>query len=374
MKILFAIKNMNNAKGGAERVLSFVVNGLASKGYDVTLLTFDKRGTDSFYHLDSAVKRISLGIRHSEKRAGLIETLARMKAIRRIVQVRKPDIIIPFMHSMFIPMAFSLLGVKCPVIASEHIVPMHYKSRKIEFILLIVSSFFVRKVTVLSAAVKKLYPYFVRRKMVVMPNPVYIHPEKIEEGEFDPTRKIILNVGRLSDQKDQKTLIKSFAKLADKYPDWDVRIAGEGENKDLLEGLIEEHKLTTRVHLIGTTNHIAKEYKMAQIFAMPSEYESFGLVTAEAMSFGVPAVGFAECSGTNEIIEHEKNGLLVRRDKDYIDNFSQALERLMKDNDLRHKMGQQAKKDIVQYQPTLIVDRWETLILDVIGSCVEEKI
>jgi glycosyltransferase involved in cell wall biosynthesis len=365
MKILFAIKNMNNAKGGAERVLSFVVNGLVERGHEITLLTFDERGLDTFYQLDHNIKRVSLGIGHAEKKAGLFETIARMRAIRRVVQVRKPDIIVPFMHSMFIPTAFALIGVNVPIIASEHIVPMHYKKKRHEFLLLILSSFCVQRITVLSETVKKMYPSFVRKKMVVMPNPVYINQEDMSLENSDPTRKIILNVGRLSDQKDQKTLIRAFAKIADKYPEWDVRIVGEGEHRDFLHNLINELNLTTRVHLIGTTHNIAQEYKIAQIFAMPSKYESFGLATAEAMSFGIPAVGFIECAGTNEIVEHQKNGILAKRSKNHIQNYSEALEILIKNKRLRKKLGKKAKNDIIRYQPSLIVDRWDNLIQDI---------
>jgi len=203
---------------------------------------------------------------------------------------------------------------------------------------------------------------------MVMPNPVYIHPEKIVERERNSTRKIVLNVGRLSDQKDQKTLIRAFSRIADQYPEWDVRIVGEGENKEFLEDLIVQKNLTTRVHLVGTTNKIAHEYKSAHIFAMPSKYESFGLATAEAMSFGIPAIGFESCPGTNEIINHNENGLLVRRNKEHIENLAQGLEALMSNQNLRRKMGENAKKDIVQFQPSLIVDRWESLIKDTLGK------
>jgi glycosyltransferase involved in cell wall biosynthesis len=363
MKILFAIKNMNNAKGGAERVLSIVMNGLAEKGYDISLMTFDGRGLDSFYDIDSRIKRLSLAIGKSNQRAGILETFARIKAMRRVVQVRKPDIVIPFMHSMFIPLSFALIGIKIPIIASEHIVPMHYKKKKHEYLLLMVSSFFVKKITVLSESVRKLYPSFIQKKMVVMPNPVYIYPEKMELREQGKNKNIILNIGRLSDQKDQKTLIRAFALLADKYTNWDVRIAGEGELRDFLQKEIDKSKLQDRIHLIGTTNHISREYKKADIFAMSSKYESFGLATAEAMSFGIPAIGFQECAGTNEIIFDKKNGLLVSRKKNRIQNFASGLEKLMKSEKLRNKLGKQAQKDITQFQPTLIVDRWENLIV-----------
>lgn len=368
MKLLFAIKNMTDAKGGAEKVLAIVMNGLVNKGHDITLLTFDERGIDTFYEIDKRIKRVSLGIGKSSEHAGFIETTARMKAMRKVVKVRKPDVIIPFMHSMFIPMSLALIGLSTPVIASEHIVPQHYKKKWTEFLLLMISSLFVKKITVLSASIIDLYPRFIRKKMVVVPNPVHIYPCKDDKKQYDPSRKIILNVGRLSDQKDQKTLIRAFSLIAEKYPTWDVRIAGEGENREFLENLIDEKGLRNRIHLIGTTPNIAQEYKMAQIFAMPSKYESFGLATAEAMFFGIPAVGFIECDGTNEIIHNKKNGLLTLRKGNHIENFSHALETLMKCKKMRKTLGNNAKKDIIKYQPELIVDRWEVLISNIYNA------
>lgn len=363
MKILFAIKNMSNAKGGAERVLSVVMNGLVEKGYDVSLLTFDERGLDSFYKIDPKISRVSLAIGHSGQKAGFGETMARMRAIRRVVQVRKPDIVVPFMHSMFIPVAFALMGMRVPVLASEHIVPMHYRKKWHEYILLMLASLFVNKITVLSQAVRKMYPFFVRRKMVVMPNPVYLFPEEIDKPREKPDQKVILNVGRLSEQKDQKTLVRAFALIADKYPDWIVKIIGEGEAHEYLKSLVKEKGMEGRILLPGGTDRIAREYAQADIFAMPSKYESFGLATAEAMSFGLPVVGFKECAGTNEIVEHEKTGLLVTRSKRMRgENFSVALEALITDEEQRKRLGKQAKKDIVKFQPTIIVKRWDDLI------------
>ena len=143
MKILFAIKNMNTAKGGAERVLSQISGCLAARGYDVSLLTFEPQGGESFYPIDPKVRRIAMGIGRADCRAGIFETVRRIFALRKTLKAEKPDVAIGFMHSMFIPMSFAAIGTKIPIIASEHIVPAHYKTRPFEFLLLIFSSFFV---------------------------------------------------------------------------------------------------------------------------------------------------------------------------------------------------------------------------------------
>lgn len=361
MKILFAIKAINDAQGGAERVIADISSGLAGKGHEVSLLSFDPVGGQSFYPLNPKIRRLCLGIGSPLQKATFQETCIRTFALRRTVKKERPDVVVAFMHSMFIPMAFALMGTGIPIVASEHIVPQHYKSRRLEFLLLMASAFLMKRITALSESVKALYPKFLQSRMVAMPNPV-----RAPTGSADPMgngqdRKIILNVGRLDPQKDQKTLIAAFAKLVPDYPEWDVRIFGDGPLRRDLENLVKQHNLQDRVFLPGTTPEIAKEYQQAQIFALPSLYESFGLATAEAMSFGLPTIGFANCTGTNELILNGENGELVKG-ADRISAFTGALEKLMTSPDLRVKYGTRAKEAAVPFHPDKIIQRWENVL------------
>ena len=125
MKVLFAIKRLNSAVGGAERVLCTVCSELATRGYTVTIVTFDSPAGQTFYSLDDRVKRIDLGIGDVEHQARMGETLYRMRALRRVVVEEKPQVAVGFMHSMFVPLAFAMAGTGIPVVGSEHIVPEH---------------------------------------------------------------------------------------------------------------------------------------------------------------------------------------------------------------------------------------------------------
>ncbi len=363
MKILFAIKAMNDMKGGAERVLADVTSALSDNGNDISILTFDRPGGSSFYPLNKKVKRICLGIGDTHHKSTWAETHIRMRALRSTVKKEKPDIIVAFMHSMFVPMAFAMIGTGIPVIASEHIVPEYYKTRRLEFILLLFSSLFVRRITVLSEPVKASYPRFLHKKMVTISNPV-LKPKLMADPEGkDTARKIILNVGRLDPQKDQEILIKAFAKLAPDYPDWDVRIMGDGELRDKLENTIKEYGLENRIFLPGTTPNISEEYQKAHIFAMPSIYESFGLATAEALAHSLPAIGFADCPGTNELIINNNNGLLIEGKNKEI-SLARALKKLMDSPKLRAQMGQNARNSAKSLRPEIIFQKWENLIKD----------
>jgi len=361
MKILFVIKALDDIQGGAERVLVDISSGLANKGHDVSILSFDRSGGQSFYPLNKKVKRVSLGIGNARGKTTISEAMARMVAIRKTTRDMNPDIVIAFMHSAFIPASFALAGTGVPVIASEHIVPDHYKNKKIEYLLFILSRYFVKRITVLSSSIIESYSPILRSKMSVIENPVHAAKLQADPIGKQKCKKIILNVGRLTDQKDQETLIKAFAIIADDYPDWNLRIIGEGELRDGLEDTILSLNLKTRVFLPGVTSKIEKEYQAAQIFALPSKYESFGLATAEAMAHGLPTIGFASCPGTNELIIHGENGLLIA-DGDRAGNFAQGLRQLINSDTSRKAMGAAGLKTIKPFKPDTIVEKWEMLI------------
>jgi len=366
MKLLFAIKRLNGAIGGAERVMCTICSALVERGHDVTVVTFDHPNGEAFYSLDTRIKRIDLGIGDSSKRAGLWETLRRVFALRRTIIAEQPEVVVGFMHSMFVPLGFAMMGSGIPVVASEHIVPAHYRRRPLQFGLLMLSSWCLSKITVLSEAIRVSYPSMVARKMVVMPNPVMRADGRANPAELKQ-QYVLLNIGRMDAQKDQSTLIRAFSRLANKYPEWHLRIIGEGELRPQLTQLIMQLGLQKRIEMPGVTDKISSEYCAADIFVISSRYEAFGLVTAEAMSYGLPVVGFADCPGTNELILNNECGMLIQAGEDRAAALANGLESLMQDADQREKLGVQGIQSIDQrYAISRVCDQWESLLAAVV--------
>ncbi|MEW6676326.1 MAG: glycosyltransferase family 4 protein [Pseudomonadota bacterium] len=362
MKICFAVKRLAEAVGGAERVLCMVASELAARGHEVHVLTFDVPGRAVFYPLDARVKRIDLGIGNSARAAGLTETLRRMAALRRVISAIRPDVVVGFMHSMFVPLAFSLVAVPIPVLGSEHIVPEHYRTRPLQFGLLMLAAPFLKKITVLSEPIRIRYPGPLRRRMVVMPNPVEAALSPADVGT-EKRQYVLLSVGRLDAQKDQATLLRAFALLTGQYPDWRLRIVGEGALRLQLERLAGQLGLEGVLDMPGVTAAISEEYQAADLFVLPSRYEAFGLATAEAMSHGLPAVGFADCPGTNELIIDGRTGCLVRTGADRVQNLADTMSRLMANAPLRREMGKSAREEIGgRFSLQVVGDRWEALL------------
>ncbi len=365
MKIFFAIKNLSSSVGGAERVLCEIASILVNRGHQITVITFDSKGSNSFYYLDSKIRRIDLSIGDSSSQTKLFESFFRLRALKKVIVKEKPSVVVGFMHSIYILLAFALIGVSIPLIASEHIVIDHYRKKPFQLLLLIFSSILINQFTVLSSSIKKRYPYLIQRKMKVIPNPIKnVKIKKFHQKNF--SRKILLNIGRLEHQKDHLTLIKAFSMIAGSFPQWDLRIVGDGSMRNKLKKEINLLNLNKRIFLKGFTKHIDSEYAQADIFVISSFYESFGLVTAEAMSCGLPCVGFASCPGTNELIVHEKTGLLVDSIGGRSASLASALTRIMSDEKFRKILGKTGEKEIKKkFSEKEVADSWEHLLYNV---------
>ena len=103
-------------------------------------------------------------------------------------------------------------------------------------------------------------------------------------------------------------------------------------------------------------------WKETDIFAFPSHHEGFPLALSEALSCGIPAVGYRSCPAVNEIIVSGENGLLC---EDGVAPLSQALGCLMDDRTLRRAYGEVARNMAEKYAATFVWSQWDTLIKDV---------
>jgi len=360
MKLLFVIKSLSLSGGGAERVLAEVTAGLAQCGHEVTVVSFDAPEACDFYAFGSSIRRVRMGIGSSEQRSGIGATWRRIRSLRKLVRHERPDVAVAFMHSAYIPLAFALGGTRIPAVGSEHIVYRHYRERPAERALLRIIPPLLYSITAISEEIRLGFPRAIRKKMRVIPNPVQVDPAALADVRGGPEKRI-LNVGRLEEQKDQATLIAAFSEAAARFPQWRLRIVGEGVLRPVLEAQIASLGLKDRVELPGSTAEIGAEYAAAQIFAISSTYESFGLATAEAMAHGLPVIGFADCQGTNELIANGENGLLVEG-PDRIAALAKGLARLMGSEEDRVRMASAAPARLVPFARERIIGQWEDLL------------
>jgi glycosyltransferase involved in cell wall biosynthesis len=359
MNLAFVIKTLGIPGGGAERVLVQVTAGLVDRGHQVTILTFGSPRERDFYPVDERVDRVWLESGDVEAHSTPAELWRRAIALRRTIRGLAPDVAVGFMHSAYVPLAIALATSRIPVVASEHIHYDHYRGLPLDAVVLRLTLPLYARITVISDAIRSSFPRNLQRRMEVIPNPVL--PADRNADPVGGASKVLLNVGRLFAQKDQRTLVEAFALVASAHLDWTLRIVGEGPLRPMLEAVARDRELERRVQFPGAVSDIAREYESAQVFAMPSLYESFGLATAEALAHGLPAVGFADCPGTNELIEDDVNGFLVPPG-DRVARLAATLARLMESAELRRRLGAAAPKSVARFSVNTIVSQWEELL------------
>ncbi len=157
----------------------------------------------------------------------------------------------------------------------------------------------------------------------------------------------ITSVGRLRAKKGHETLIRACAKLQSQNVDFQCVIMGSGELEQPLKALISELKLNNRVTLAGATSQdwVRERLGRSDVFVLACVTEESGdrdgipVSIMEAMAMGVPVIS-TPVSGIPELVRHEETGLLVTERN--ASELASAIERLAADEELRHRVAQNA--------------------------------
>jgi 1,2-diacylglycerol 3-alpha-glucosyltransferase len=180
---------------------------------------------------------------------------------------------------------------------------------------------------------------------------------------------LILSVNRLSQEKRIDVLIDAVAKMTQ---DAHIAIASTGPAEASLRARVEELNLTDRVSFLGFIHDmdLAPLYRLAHVFAIPSEAELQSLATMEAMACGLPVVA-ADAYALPELVHHEINGFLFQRGNS--EEMAHYLDMLVMDKELRKQMGSKSLEIITKHDRTQVLDQWESLYLRLSNEFVEAK-
>lgn len=354
MRVLICVHNLSN--GGAERVAVLWANGFARRGYDVHVVTAEKDAPVD-YELATGVTNHLI---YSEGNP-LKRYFAKVWQLRNLLKEIKPDVAISVLPPFNLWLLITTIGLGVPVINTEHdsferpqSAPMPLRAKFNKFFL---NNFF-RGVTLLTSADKEIYGRN-KKNVFVHPNPLVFNPI-----DFEPKRKkVILAAGRLNDwfSKGFDLLIAAWGKIATQFPDWDLCIAGNGEQTDIekLESFITEANLNGRVKLLGFHQDIIRLYQESEIFVLSSRYEGFGLVLIEAMSQGCACIACDYKGRQKEILKDETMGLYCPTED--IDALSSCLRKMIENDALRISIRKNSVERSKCYSVENIVNRWEEI-------------
>ena len=192
------------------------------------------------------------------------------------------------------------------------------------------------------------------RNVAVIYNPLPFFPERQSDG----SSKQVIAAGRYMPQKGFDRLIDAWSIVNMQHPDWVLRIYGDGMRQQLQQQ-IDRLGIASSCILEHSTPDIDEKYCESSIFALSSRYEGFGMVIIEAMACGIPPVSFACPCGPRDIIDDGKNGLLVENGN--IEMLAGKICYLIENDEIRRKMGQQARIDVERFKIEQIAGQWKEL-------------
>nr|WP_277755697.1 glycosyltransferase [Rosenbergiella metrosideri] len=186
-------------------------------------------------------------------------------------------------------------------------------------------------------------------------NPIYY--KSLVKGKFN---KKVIAVGRLESQKNFLELIEIWNTFIKKNPGWSLDIAGEGEQRDIIQDRIENYKLENSVTLLGKVDNIEYFYKRSDFCVMTSHYEGLPLSLLEAKAHSLPCVSYDCPTGPSDIINDGIDGFLIKLgDKT---SFVEKMNLLSNDQKLFNKFSENTKFTAKKFEFSAIESLWLKLI------------
>lgn len=159
---------------------------------------------------------------------------------------------------------------------------------------------------------------------------------------------VIAFVGRLCQQKQPDVMAAALKIIRDRGLQFVCLVVGDGEYRPWLENFVKKEQFH-QIKLLGAlpSEKVREILAISDLFFMPSENEGIALTLFEAMSMGVPTIA-AKVGGQDELVS-EDCGILIKPDHSQESEYANALERLLRNHELRDSMGSRARKRICDY-------------------------
>lgn len=166
-------------------------------------------------------------------------------------------------------------------------------------------------------------------------------------------------VGRLSEEKSVNTLIDAMLIVNKSYPDAQLSIIGTGPMEKYLKKQCTDLNLNKMVRFEGYKSNSFESLREMDIFVLPSRTEGCPIVVLEAMAIGLPVIA-TNVGGNPELVNDGETGLLIPVEKPEL--MAAAIEKLLKNNDLANKLGQNGKRRaFTEFHPSFFTERLQKL-------------
>ena len=367
MKIMY-LTTQFHSHGGIEKILRLKINYLIENfDYSVTLCTASHGSRDHVYKLNGAASHYDLNIAYNQNKSylsfeNIYKTIRHYYLLRKLVKNLGPDIIVSVNSSpeqYFLP----FMGRGIPKVKEFHSSGFSF-SRKSAIIRLLKSGFnnlyrLYDCIILLNESEKKYLPY---SNVRVIPNFVDMTPNQ----NYGIRDNIILAAGRIAAIKQFNHLILAWSQLHLKFPEWRVKIYGEGDEEltNTLKERIEDLKISN-ISFEGATDNLGQEMRNSKVFAMTSATECFPMVLLEAQACAMSIVSYNCPHGPKHIIDNGISALLVKHND--INAFANKLEFLLLNENKIKEYSLNGVKSVKRYDAKIVMKIWDSLFHELVN-------
>jgi len=176
--------------------------------------------------------------------------------------------------------------------------------------------------------------------------------------------KLLVHASNFRPVKRVGDVVRIFARLHEKLP-CKLLLVGEGPERLFVQQLVKELRLRDAVSFLGTVDYLEDILYCADLFFLPTEQESFGLVALEAMNCGVPVIG-TNAGGLPEVVEHGKNGFLLPVGETAA--MAEAALELLSDPERHIAFSKSARARAALFDIEKIMPEWQSFYEEVLSA------
>lgn len=355
--ICFTIRNID-CGGGTERVGIRLANALVEQGYTVYMVDYDSKRHRPFFDVHPRLHLWTILSHGGFERKMRWHFWYGAWKFRRFLKRNRIDVVIDIDTFNANWTAPAIRGLNIRWIAWDHFNYAYSSNGPLRRKALMAVAEQADRLVLISKADRQTY---LEKSGIDAAKIVQIYnPLSFEEPTYVQRRdRKVMAIGRIAPQKGFDLLLRSWTKVEKNVPDWTLEIVCGYGDYHALQKEAESMGLC-RVLCTPPTTDVRGKLAGAGIFALSSRFEGFGLVLTEAATMGVPMVSFDCPVGPSEIITHGVDGYLVKPED--TDAFADRLIELMRNDDLRLRMGRAAHESSRRFRMERILPQWIEMI------------
>ncbi|HKR15247.1 MAG TPA: glycosyltransferase [Pyrinomonadaceae bacterium] len=377
MRVTLVIAGLGG--GGAERICINLANAWAERGKQTTLLTILQKSRAPAYAIDPRVERRDIGCPRPAQLSELnpaaiapvqrlldvalcpqlLQDLSTIAMLRHAILGAKPDVVVSFIDRTNVRVLAAMAETRVPVVVCEVTDARRISLGKWDGAR---EELYRRSAAAVIAPDPSIAQWLASKgaRARAIHNPL-VAP-LIQHHGLKGERRRLVTLSRLSAEKRPEFLVRAFASIAARFPEWDLELHGLGPQQNFLEHLVEK-LAPNRVRFCGFTEDPYSVLASADLFVSASRLEGFGNAIWEALACGLPVVAMDAGPPVRALVRHGIDGLVVSQNTMLA--LANALAELMGDEVKREAYASRAPEVLERFPFESALEKWEELFREI---------